>query len=62
MESEDKDSEQEIGTFLIPNIQDYCLLNIADDQEEFISLNETGTIINNLDIKKTPRIHQTFKT
>ena len=52
----DKDVEQEIGNFLIPNIQNYSPLQIIDDYEEFICLTGIDKIINNLDIKKAPGI------
>ena len=50
IELKDKDFEQEIGNFLILNIQNYSPLKVVDDHEKLISLNETDRIINNLDI------------
>ena len=47
----DKKLEREIE-----NIHDYTPLKTIDDHEEFISINELGKIINNLDIKKAPNI------
>ena len=50
IELKDKGFEQEIGNFLILNIQNYSPLKVVDDHEKLISLNETDRIINNLDI------------
>ena len=50
IELKDKDFEQEIGNFLILNIQNYSPLKVVDDHEKLISLNETDRIINNSDI------------
>ena len=50
IELKNKDFEQEIGNFLILNIQNYSPLKVVDDHEKLISLNETDRIINNLDI------------
>ena len=56
IELKDKNLERGIENFLILNIQDYFPLNSIDDHKEFISINEIDRIINNLDIKKAPRI------
>ena len=51
----DQNLEGEIGNFLILNIQDYSPLKPTDDHEEFINIIKLDRIINNLDIKKSPR-------
>ena len=56
IELKDKNLERGIKNFLILNIQDYFPLKSIDDHKEFISINEIDRIINNLDIKKAPRI------
>ena len=56
IELKDKNLERGIENFLILNIQDYFPLKSIDDHKEFISINEIDRIINNLDIKKAPRV------
>ena len=48
----------EIGNFLILNVQNYAPFKIFDDHEEFMSLNESDKIVNNLYIKKASGIDQ----
>ena len=58
IELKDIGLEWEIGNFQTLHIQNYSPLKIVDDHKKFISLNDFGKIINNLDIKKAPGIVQ----